>query len=90
MMRSLPVSAWPPALRSAWAEACRPSQRLRRGGRAAHLKPVTRAEYARHFGYLLQFLHDQDLLDPSTSTGSQLTPEVIESYLDCARRSWGS
>ncbi len=89
-MRSLPVSAWPAALQAAWAEACRPARRLRRGGRAAHLKPVTLAEYARHLGYLLQFLHDRELLDPSSQTGAPITPEVIESYLECARQSWGS
>src|SRR5215207_6586522 len=90
MMCSLPVSAWPETLQTAWLEACRPAQRLRRGGRAAHLGPVARADYARQFGYLLQFLQDQGHLDAHTRPRALVTPAVIERYLDCAHQCWGS
>jgi hypothetical protein len=89
MMRSLPLSSWPLALQSAWAEACRP-RRLRRGGRAAHLGPVAQADYVRHLGYLLQFLQDQEWLAVDAEIGDQLTPEMIEAYLARARLSWDS
>jgi hypothetical protein len=42
-------------LDAAWAEACRPGDRLTRGGAAAHLKPVTRLDLVRRYG---QFLGD--------------------------------
>src|SRR5215207_109056 len=38
---SLPLAQWPDANRLAWIEACRPTVRLQRGGRAAHMKAVT-------------------------------------------------
>src|SRR5215217_4409823 len=88
-MRSLPLSSWPAALQSAWVEACRPG-RLRRAGRAAHLRPVAQADYVRHPGYLLQFLQDQERLAAAAGLGDQLTPEVIEAYLERARLSWSS
>ena len=73
MMRSLSVSAWSEALQTAWQEACRPAERLRRGGRVAHLGPVARADYARHFRYLLQSLQDQGQLDAHARPGDPLT-----------------
>ena len=89
-MRSLPVSAWPEALRAAWLEACRPAERLRRGGRAGHLGLEARADYARHFGYLLRFLQEEGRLDAHARPGDPVIPENIARYLDRARLSWGS
>src|SRR5215218_2267455 len=90
MMRSLPVASWPEFLQTAWLDACRPAQRFRRGGRAARLGPVARADYARHFGYLLQFVHDRGSLAAHARPSDVVTPAVIERYLDRARLSWGS
>ena len=61
-VRSLPLDLWPEADRNAWNTACRPTARLRRGGAAAHLKPVTRDDLARRYGYFLDFLDRQGLL----------------------------
>jgi len=51
---------------------------------------VARADYARQFGYLLQFLQDQGHLDAHTRPRALVTPAVIERYLDCAHQCWGS
>ena len=40
-IRSLPIEFWPEADRKAWISACRPSQRLKRGGAGSHMKPIT-------------------------------------------------
>ena len=50
-VRSLPLDLWPEADRNAWNAACRPAARLKRGGAAGHLKPVTRDDLARRYGY---------------------------------------
>jgi hypothetical protein len=55
-VRSLPIAAWPAADRIAWELACRPGERLRRGGGASYLKPVTCADLARRYGYFLDYL----------------------------------
>ena len=55
-MRSLPLDLWPEADRNAWNAACRPAARLKPGGAAGHLKPVTREDHARHYGCFLDFL----------------------------------
>src|SRR5215218_5469779 len=89
MMRSLPLSSWPAALSTAWLQACRPA-RLRPGGPAANLGPVAQPDYVRQFGYLLQFLQDQGWLDANSQPEHQVTPEVIEPYLERARGSWSS
>jgi hypothetical protein len=46
-IRSLPLDLWPEVDRNAWISACRPAARLKRGGAAGHLKPVTRDDLAR-------------------------------------------
>jgi site-specific recombinase XerD len=52
-VRSLPIAKWSEADRLAWAAACRPAERLRRGGAASHMRDVTRRDLARRFGYFL-------------------------------------
>jgi integrase/recombinase XerD len=52
-VRSLPIDKWPEADRFAWAAACRPIERLRRGGAASHMLDVTRRDLARRYGYFL-------------------------------------
>ena len=59
-IRSVPVEDWPEPDRCAWEAACRPGGRLARGGAAAHLKPITRADLARRYGYFLDHLHRPD------------------------------
>jgi hypothetical protein len=56
--RSLPVSEWPDGDRGAWEEACRPGSRLKPGGAASHLAPVSRDDFARRYGAFLGFLQE--------------------------------
>ena len=69
-MRSLPLEDWPGADREAWERACRPSVRLTKGGAASHMKPVTQADLARRYGYLLDHLARRGLLDQAAAAGA--------------------
>jgi hypothetical protein len=73
-MRALPVPEWPEADRRAWEAACRPGMRLKRGGRASHLKPITRDDLERRYGYFLHHLALSGELDRSAAAGTQVTP----------------
>ncbi len=90
MVRSLPLAMWPSDDRRAWTAACRPDVRLQQGGRAGHLKPGTRADLARRYGYFLQALHEAGRLNVTAAAGTQVTPEAIETFLACARPRWSS
>ena len=79
--RSLPPERWPEADRNAWQAACQPAARLRRGGRAGHLKPVTREDHARHYGLFLAFLAECDLLRSDGSPAANVTPEKVDAYV---------
>jgi hypothetical protein len=80
-VRSLPIERWPSADRGAWTAACRPSQRLIRGGTGAHMKPITLADLARRYGYLLDFLDRSGLLDHGAAAANQVTPEHVAAYI---------
>jgi hypothetical protein len=79
--QGLPIDEWPVPDRKAWHEACRPGLRLERGGRASHLKPITQADYARRYGYFLDFLNRHGKLDLKASATSQITVEAVNAYL---------
>src|SRR5215213_1296183 len=89
-MRSLPLENWPCADRETWQQACRPSVRLSRGGAAAHLKPITQADLARRYGYFLDHLDRQDLLDPAAAAGGYLTPAAVDGFVAEVRELWRS
>jgi len=55
-VRSLPIELWPSADRAAWEAASRPGVRLKRGGSASHLRPVTQEILTKRYGYFLDFL----------------------------------
>jgi integrase len=80
-IRSLPLRLWPAADKNAWEAACRPSERLKRGGSASHLKPVTQHDLAQRYGYFLDFLSRSDGLDPKAGAGAQVTPENVGPYV---------
>ena len=80
-VRSLPSDQWPMADRTAWAAACKPGPRLRRGGAASHLKPITRNDLARRYGYFLDFLQRRGRLDPNAQAAAQVTPANVEAYI---------
>jgi integrase len=80
-IRSLPIELWPDADRKAWMSACRPSERLKRGGAGSHLKPITLNDLARRYGYFLDCINRRGLLDPNKAAGAHVTPENADAYL---------
>jgi len=80
-VRSLPIEFWPEADRKAWIAACQPSQRLKRGGTASHMKGITRDDLARRYGYFLDCMNRRGLLDLNKVAGAHVTSEYVETYL---------
>ena len=80
-VRSLPLDLWPEADRIAWNAACQPAARLKRGGAAGHLKPVTRDDHAYHYGNFLGFLDRRGLLQRDGPAAASVTPENVDAYL---------
>ena len=80
-VRSLPIELWPEADRTAWISACQPSQRLKRGGAASHMKVITRDDLARRYGYFLDCMDRRGLLDLNNAAGAHVTPEKVDAYL---------
>jgi len=80
-VRSLPVEQWPEADRAAWTAACRPTERLRRGGAASHLKAVTRRDLARRYGYFLDYVERSGGLDRNAEAASYVTLDRVERFL---------
>ena len=79
--RTLYVNEWPEADRLAWQEACRPTHRLKKGGSASHLAPVSQGEIAARYGQFLGFLRISGRLDRNAAAAAQATPANIESYI---------
>jgi integrase len=79
--RSLPVAEWPAVDRAEWERACRPGERLRRGGRASHLKPVTQGDLQLRYGSFLDYVARSGMLDPSAAAGSHVTPAKVQGFL---------
>ena len=90
MIRSLPLSSWPDDDQRAWAEACRPTQRLRLGGRASHMKPVIQDDLARRYGYFLWTLMRAGQLDLGALRGAQVTPDAVARFIALVEPHWGS
>jgi integrase len=80
-IRSLSIEQWPRGDAEAWQEALRPGLRLKRGGRASHMKPVTQKDLQRRYGYLLDFCCHTGLLDLSAPASGHVTPEIISGFL---------
>jgi site-specific recombinase XerD len=80
-IRSLPLELWPEADRNAWNAACQPAARLRPGGAAGHLKPVTREDHARHYGCFLDFLDRHGLLKSDEQAAANVTADNAEAYI---------
>jgi len=77
---SLPIGQWPAADRAAWANACRPMNRLKRGGSAAHLRVITRDDLCRRYGYFMDFIRRTEGLDPNAAVVSYVTPDRVARY----------
>ena len=80
-VRSVPFEKWPAADRQAWEIACRPNARLKRGGAASHMRLVTQGDFARRYGYFLDFLTRHELLDPSGAAAALVLPQYVDSYV---------
>jgi integrase len=79
--RSLPKMDWPASDRLGWTQACQPSQRLKRGGAAAHLAPVSQADIANRYGLFLDFLQRHGRLDPLKGADTLVTPENVNGFV---------
>jgi integrase len=79
--RSLPATEWPASDRLGWTRACQPAQRLRRGGAAGHLAPVSQADIANRYGLYLDFLQRHGLLDPAKSAATFVTPANVNGFI---------
>ncbi len=78
---ALPLDLWPQADRQAWNAACQPATRLKPGGRAGHLRPVTREDHAQQYGYFLGFLDRNDLLELDGPAAANVTAAKVDAYL---------
>lgn len=79
--RSLPLDLWPQADRRAWTAACEPAQRLKAGGRAGHLKPVTRDAHCADYGNFLGFLDRSGWLERNGPAAANVVPEKVSAYI---------
>jgi hypothetical protein len=90
MVHSVPISKWPTPDRQAGEKACRPNVRLRRGGSAAHLKPVTQADLASRFGFYLDFLIRQEKFKGDETALQSIKPGLVNDYIKELRARVGS
>jgi integrase len=79
--RSLPKADWPASDNLGWRQACQPSQRLKRGGAAGHLSPVSQTDIANRYGLFLDFLQRQGRLDPAKGAATLVTPENVNGFV---------
>jgi integrase len=79
--RTLYVDEWPEADRSAWQEACRPTYRLKKGGSASNLAPVSQDDIARRYGQFLGFLKVIGRLDTDAAVTAHVTPGNVDAYI---------
>jgi integrase len=80
--RSLPLDLWPEVDRNAWIAACQPPARLKPGGCAGHLRPVTRDDHAGHYSNFLGFLNRNGLLERDEPAATNVTPDKVGAYID--------
>jgi integrase len=79
--RSLPIAEWPVSDSLGWAEACRPAQRLTRGGAASHLAPVSQADIANRYGLYLDFLRRNRRFDPTMGATTLVIPTNVNDFI---------
>jgi site-specific recombinase XerD len=78
---SLPVAEWSEDDRLSWTDASRPAQRLKRGGGACHLSPVSQTDIANRYGLFLDFLQRNDLFDLAGNATSFVTPDNVQKFV---------
>ena len=77
----MPLDGWPQEDRKGWNVASQPPTRLRPGGRAGHLRPVTREDHAQQYGYYLGFLDRNGLLELDGPPAANVTATKVHAYL---------
>jgi integrase len=75
------LDSWPEADGQAWNAACQPAERLKPGGAAAHLRPVTRDDLAQRYSYFLDYLSRRGLLSIHGAAAEGVTPENVDGYV---------
>jgi integrase len=80
-VRSLPFSQWPASDQCAWAVACRPAERLKRGGAASHMEDITRRDLARRYGYFLDHVKRTEGLDAHVVAAAYVSPDRVECFV---------
>jgi integrase len=76
------MEEWPKAERTAWQEACRPRVRLKGGGAASHLRPVTQHMLSQRLGRFLGFVAQSNKLDQEAEAGDHVTPALVEPFVE--------
>lgn len=89
-IKGIPVVDWPMADRKAWEAALVRAQRLRRGGRASHMRRTSQTSLARAYGILLEFCVRNGRLDPGAAAGAHITANNIEALLEELKHRVGS
>jgi integrase len=79
--RSLLMAEWPQADRLGWEQACKPAQRLHRGGAASHLARVSQADIANRYGLYLDFLQRNRRIDPTMGAMTLVTPNNVNEFI---------
>jgi len=79
--RTLHLDEWPEADCLAWQDARRPTHRLKKGGSASHLAPVSQEDIARRYGQFLGFLRLIGRLDMNATAAAHVTPENVAAYM---------
>lgn len=87
MLRDLPLEQWPEADRQGWETALQPARRLSIGGRAAHLRPSSKANLERGYGYFLRVVSESGALNRHAAATSHVTSEAIEIFVERAELS---
>src|SRR5215211_4540523 len=90
MISSLPLWAWPEADRDAWLDASKVGNKLRRGGRASHMKQVTRNDLQARYGAYLEFLRGTGALHLRAGAGTQVTRGHVRRYIEGVQPGWSS
>jgi site-specific recombinase XerD len=79
--RSLPIQEWPEADRQAFEEACRPSLRLKPGGRASHFAEASLKDFTNRYGAYLGFLQRRGVLNTKAAAAAQVTRSNVDTYI---------
>lgn len=79
-VRSLSPDEWPVADQSAWAATCQPSERLKPGGAASHLKDITRRDLVRRYGYFLDHVQRTEGVEQNAQAAAYVDPNRADRF----------